>query len=113
MKRREFITLLGGAAVSSTTAQPLIAQEAGRTYRLGGLHLSSRNAPWHVALFEELQRRRGKTFWSMRTDMDCASRSLRSMHRRSSRLKSMSSFARGMQPPAPHSRPRKPFRFSL
>src|SRR5262249_40878500 len=55
--RREFLaTLLGGAAVSSTTAQPLIAQEAGRTYRLGGLYLTQRASPQYVALFDELQR---------------------------------------------------------
>jgi len=32
------------------------AQEPGRTYRLGGLHSSPRDAPHHVALFEELRR---------------------------------------------------------
>jgi putative ABC transport system substrate-binding protein len=56
MNRRKFVTLLGGAAVSFTTAQPLTAQEAGRTYRLGGLFLSPRSAPYHVALFDDLRR---------------------------------------------------------
>src|SRR5262245_38298762 len=57
IERRKFLaTLLGGAAVSYTTAQPLIAQEAGRTYRLGGLYLTQRASPQYVALFDELQR---------------------------------------------------------
>jgi putative ABC transport system substrate-binding protein len=56
VKRREFITLLGGAAASFTTAQPLVAQEAGRTYRLGPLYLSPRDSPQYPALFAELQR---------------------------------------------------------
>src|SRR5262249_43256132 len=32
------------------------AQDAARTYRLGSLHQSPRNAPHHIAFFQELQR---------------------------------------------------------
>ena len=51
--RRAFIAAFGGAA-----AWPAVvwAQEPGRTYRLGGLTPSPRNAPQYAALFDELRR---------------------------------------------------------
>jgi ABC-type uncharacterized transport system substrate-binding protein len=53
MRRREFITLLGGAA--ATWPLRVVAQQQGRTYRLGFLIPTGRDAAVTVAFFDELR----------------------------------------------------------
>jgi len=54
MKRRAFITLLGGAAASWPFAAR--AQLAGRTYRLGVLHNQGPQSPQFPPFYDELRR---------------------------------------------------------
>ena len=57
MRRREFIGVLSSVAASGMVwPLAVYAQERGRMYRLGSLHQSRRDAPHHVAFFEELRR---------------------------------------------------------
>jgi putative tryptophan/tyrosine transport system substrate-binding protein len=53
MRRREFIALMGASVTWSFAA---MAQQPGRTYRLGCLLLAPRDAPIVVAFFDELRR---------------------------------------------------------
>jgi putative tryptophan/tyrosine transport system substrate-binding protein len=53
MRRREFIALMGASVALPFAA---MAQQAGRTYRLGGVASLPRNTPLFVAMFDELQR---------------------------------------------------------
>jgi putative ABC transport system substrate-binding protein len=54
VRRRDFITFVGGAAVAWPLAA--LAQEAGRTYRVGALSAGPRDSPPTVAMFDELRR---------------------------------------------------------
>ena len=53
MKRREFIALLGGAALFASF--PARAQQPGRTYRIGFLIPLGQDAPAVAAFFDELR----------------------------------------------------------
>ena len=54
MRRREFIALMGASVTWPFAA---LAQQAGRTYRLGFLVLFTRDAPVNVQFLDELRRR--------------------------------------------------------
>jgi putative ABC transport system substrate-binding protein len=53
MRRREFIALMGATVTWPVAA---MAQEPGRTYRLGGVSSIPHNSPLLVAMFDELKR---------------------------------------------------------
>jgi putative ABC transport system substrate-binding protein len=53
MRRREFIALMGASVAWPLAA---LAQQPGRTYRLGAVSSSPRNTPNFVAMFDELRR---------------------------------------------------------
>jgi putative ABC transport system substrate-binding protein len=54
MRRRDFVRVFGSAVVAGSFSAR--AQEAGLTYRVGGVTASPRNAPIIVAMFDELRR---------------------------------------------------------
>jgi len=55
IKRREFVALIGSAAVAQLFRRVARAQEAGRTYQLGIIFGSSRETPRIATFFDELK----------------------------------------------------------
>jgi putative tryptophan/tyrosine transport system substrate-binding protein len=55
MRRREFVTLLGGATASVCIPPAVFAQEPGRVYRIGFLSGAAREWAMYTAFFDELR----------------------------------------------------------
>jgi putative ABC transport system substrate-binding protein len=55
IRRRQFVAALGGTVAWPLLPSLLLAQEAGRTYRLGFLSGAARDAPRILALFDEIR----------------------------------------------------------
>ena len=55
IRRREFVRSLGALTGAAVLPRAARAQEPGRIYRLGDLHLSGRDAPWNVAMFSAVK----------------------------------------------------------
>ena len=98
MRRRGFITLVAGAIAIRPFAA--LAQEPGRTYRLGGVSSSPRDAPFIVAVFDELHRLgfiEGKNLTiDWRSYGPRALIELRNLWRSLSKPRSMSSWSSGL-----------------
>jgi putative tryptophan/tyrosine transport system substrate-binding protein len=54
IERRKLIALLGGTILALPSE--VHGQEPGRTYRIGSLQITSRDAPNHIALYDEMSR---------------------------------------------------------
>jgi hypothetical protein len=111
MRRRDFIS-----RIVVSTAMPVAAraQQPGRIYRLGDLHLSPRNAPWNVALFDAVKADGfvdGQNLIVTAKVLDCASSSFRNTLRRLPKPMSTSLLPRATHPFVPHSKRPKKFQF--
>ena len=111
MRRGDFLTLLGGIGL----APPLsaVAQEAGRTYRVGGLSTGPRTAPYFMEMFDELRRAgfvEAQTSRSIGTDTEHVSISFRNLWQSSSNPVSTSFTPAEILQFVPHNRRRERFR---